>query len=70
MGKIETKPAQTQHTLLANPAAGNLKAASATPSTVSSSSSLFADDPELFVQPSLTNSSAAAKSTVTGVKPR
>jgi len=66
VGKSAAKPSNT---LLANPATSNLKVASASPSTMSSSSSLFAEDPELFVQPSGTNS-ASANSAVAGVKSR
>lgn len=66
MSKPEGKPSNA---LLTNPLTASLKAASAPPSTVSSSSSLFAEDPELFVQPSATNT-APAKSVVTGAKSR
>ena len=68
-GKLAAKSSHPQQTLLANPAISNLKVASATPSTVSSSSSLFAEDPELFVQPTVT-AGASAKSTVADVKSR
>jgi len=61
------KPSQSQQTLLAKPVISNLIAASASPSTMSSSSSLFAEDPELFVPPPVTNSESAQS---TDVKPR